>query len=55
MPNSATLHVHPTCSTERIFQLRRAAQALGVRYVPSKPRLTSTKAAPSNPFGGDAA
>jgi len=53
--HTSTLHALPSCSTERIFQLRRAAQALGVRYVPSKPRLTSTKAAPSNPFGGDAA
>lgn len=55
MPNSATLHALPSCSTERIFQLRRVAQALGVRYIPSKPRLTSSKAAPSSPFGGDAA
>lgn len=51
----ATLHALPSCSPDRIFELRRAAQALGVRYIPCKPRLTSAKAAPSNPFGGDAA
>lgn len=53
--HTSTLHALPSCSPERIFQLRRAAQILGVRYIPSKPRLTSAKAATSNPFGGDAA
>nr|DAL36046.1 MAG TPA_asm: hypothetical protein [Caudoviricetes sp.] len=53
--HTATLHSLPSCSHERIFELRRAASAAGVRYIPNKPRLVGTKAAPSAPFGGDAA
>lgn len=55
MSISATLHALPSCSPDRVFELRRAAQAMGVRYIPNKPRLSSAKSAPSNPFGGDAA
>ncbi|CDF82629.1 hypothetical protein PKB_1264 [Pseudomonas knackmussii B13] len=53
--HTSTLHALPSCTPTRVFELRRAAQAMGVRYIPGKPRLNSTKAAPSTPFGGDAA
>lgn len=53
--HTSTLHALPSCSAIRVFELRRAALAMGIRYIPSKPRLTSPKAAASTPFGGDAA
>ncbi len=53
--HTATLHSLPSCSHERIFELRRAANAAGVRYIPGKPRLSRIKTSTSRPLGGDAA
>ncbi|SDJ60351.1 hypothetical protein [Pseudomonas indica] len=56
--HTATLHAHPACDIDRIFKLRRAAEMAGVRYIPRKPRLISSKPQPA-PFdpndGGRAA
>ncbi len=50
---SASVHTHPRCPTELIFEIRRAAQQAGARYVPAKrlpPR--STIPAPLDPNDG---
>ncbi|TBW12637.1 hypothetical protein E0E50_03030 [Azotobacter chroococcum subsp. isscasi] len=60
MPTTATLHVHPTCASNRrlIEQLQADTKRLVVIHG-DKPRLVSRAkaAAPSSdyPFGGDAA
>jgi hypothetical protein len=36
---TATLHVLPTCPTERIFELRRAAMATGCQFSRVKPKF----------------
>lgn len=53
---SATVHTHPRCPAELIFEIRRAAQLAGAVYIPAKrlpPR--STAPAPFDPNGGHAA
>lgn len=52
--HTATLHALPSCSTERIFELRRIALHQGIQYIPCRPRL-APKPSTSRPFGGDAA
>ncbi len=51
---TTTLHALPSCSADRIFELRRAARDAGARYVVSRRRLVSRAPSPS-PQGGDAA
>ncbi len=54
--HSATIHALPSCGTERIFELRRAAQVAGARFFRIKPKASTAKPATShNPWGGDAA
>lgn len=40
---SATVHALPIYSAENTFEIRRAAQLAGARYVPSKPKPASEK------------
>lgn len=50
----ATIHALPTCSSDRIFELRREAKSTGTRFIPaasSKPKAKPT----TPPCGGDAA
>lgn len=54
--STATLHALPSCDINRVFELRRAAEQTGTRYIPRKPSLvTSAKPAPFDPNGGRAA
>lgn len=56
---SATLHVHPTCASNRIL-IERLQATTGMLVVLSggKPKLkphTKAPTAPTDPWGGDAA
>lgn len=48
---SATLHALPSCPTERIFELRRAARDTGAQFTRIKPKL-SHRPAPIDPNDG---
>lgn len=52
---TATLHALPSCSTNRIFELRRAAMAAGARFVRNAPSKSIAKPITTPPCGGDAA
>lgn len=54
MHSTATLHALPTCSPDRIFDLRRAAKAAGIKFAPRKLQAIQPTAT-SKPMGGDAA
>lgn len=49
---SATVHLHPRCPSEWIFEIRRTAAQAGARYVKSKPKLSKTQHAPFDPNDG---
>lgn len=49
---TATVHALPACDPIRIFELRRAAELAGTRYIPSKPRVVVHKPAPIDPNDG---
>ncbi|WP_330114901.1 hypothetical protein SA496_01135 [Pseudomonas sp. JS3066] len=51
----ATIHALPSCGTERIFELRRAAQVAGARFFRIKPKASTKPVTSHNPWGGDAA
>lgn len=40
---TATVHALPIYSAENTFEIRRAAQLAGARYIPSKPKPDSEK------------
>ncbi len=48
---SASVHALPSCKTERIFELRRAAQATGCRFSRVKPKPRNAPA-PFDPNDG---
>lgn len=56
---TATLHVHPTCASNRnLIERLQAATGMLVVISGGKPKLqasTKTPTTPSNPWGGDAA
>jgi len=56
---TATLHVHPTCASNRnLIERLQAATGMLVVISNGKPKLqvrTKARTTPTNPWGGDAA
>lgn len=51
----ATIHALPSCSSSRIFELRREAKDVGARFIPSSISKPKAKPITTPPCGGDAA